>query len=116
MATRLEKSKPTATDGGDLKFAMALTRFLVQKIDLRTNLDSAYAGRKKTALKKVLREIPKTIDALKKFDQAFRTQWLRRNKSFGLRLAEVADDGGAALRRREVQLQTLSGQGGTAHR
>ncbi len=89
MTTRLEKCKTTSTAGGDLKFALALTRFLVQKIDLRTNLDAAYAGRKKPALKKLLRDIPKTIDALKKFDQAFRTQWLRRNKPFGLEVIQI---------------------------
>jgi hexosaminidase len=88
-AEKLQTVKTKTTTGGDFKYARALIRFLVKKIDLRLNLDIAYAALDKAALKNSLAEIAQAVDLLKKLDAAFRTQWLRRNKPFGLEVIQI---------------------------
>jgi len=86
---RLKKCRTKTTSGGDFGYAVAIADFLLRKIDLRLKLDTAYARRNKAGLKAVRKDIPKTIRSLEVLDEAFRTQWLRRNKPFGLEVMQI---------------------------
>jgi len=99
LAKKLDNAKTLRHDAGDLQHALRLTQFLAAKIDLRMKLESAYAARDKDALSNVLKEIPRSMTLLDKIDNSFRTQWLRRNKPFGLEVIQIR----LAAQRRRLQ-------------
>jgi hypothetical protein len=86
---KLEACKTTSTDAGDLQYALALTRFLARKVDMRMNLDAAYAQRDQAGLKSLTTEIPRVVDAIDALDAAFRTQWHRKHKPQGLEVIQI---------------------------
>lgn len=98
-----KKCKVQATDGGDIGYGTILTEFLLQKINLRMKLDTAYAKRNKPALRAILKDISKIVPLIEKLDQAFCTQWLRRNKPYGLEVMQIRF---AGMKRRYEELDS----------
>jgi len=66
-----------------------MATFLARKIELRLMLDKAYARGDRTGLRAVVKAVPAVIAALDRLDEAFRAQWLRRNKPFGLEVIQI---------------------------
>jgi len=89
ILTHMKKSKTKTTTGGDFEYALVLADFFHKKIDLQTRLQAAYPKRNKPALKAVVKDIPKLIAAIERLDKVFCTQWLRRNKPWGLEAIQV---------------------------
>jgi hypothetical protein len=86
---RLERCHTQTTGGGDLNYARALLQCFHDKIQLKGRIDEAYLSNDKTRLGELIKEIPFLIDRLDQFDQAFRTQWLRRNSRYGLEVLQI---------------------------
>jgi hypothetical protein len=107
MREKLEAVKTQNTDAGDLQYALALIRFLEKKVQLGLKLESVYPARDKAGFKNILDEIPQFLEVAEAFDAAFRTQWLRRNKSFGLEVIQIRL---AGTRRRFLELAQRIGE------
>ncbi len=107
MREKLENIKIKSTDGGDLQYALVLVKFLEKKVQLGLKLDSVYPSRDKAGLKNVLDQIPSLLETLDALDAAFRTQWLRRNKPFGLEVIQIRL---AGIRRRFLELAQRIGE------
>jgi hypothetical protein len=107
MREKLENVKTKNTDAGDLQYALALIRYLERKIQLGLKLESVYPSRDKAGLKNILDEIPQILEVAEAFDAAFRTQWLRRNKSVGLEVIQIRL---AGTRRRFLELAQRIGE------
>ena len=84
-----------------------LVKFLEKKVQLGLKLDSVYPSRDKAGLKNVLDQIPSLLETLDALDAAFRTQWLRRNKPFGLEVIQIRL---AGIRRRFLELAQRIGE------
>lgn len=89
LADKLRAEKVPSTAGGDLKYIQTMATFLARKIELRLMLDKAYARGDRTGLRAVVKAVPAVIAALDRLDEAFRAQWLRRNKPFGLEVIQI---------------------------
>ena len=71
--------------GGDLTFAGQTATTVMAKLKLRSKLLQAYDSHDRTTLRELIaNDIPAMIGALQNWQLAFRQQWLRRNKPFGL--------------------------------
>ena len=68
----------------DFAFAHALCVAGLLKMQLRKNLEDAYKNRDNRLLEAVRRDVPGVADAMVRFMDAFRAQWMRRNKPQGL--------------------------------
>ncbi len=78
------------TAWADVNHAWFNARFISSKLQTMTALYDAYDRCDKEALRMVKdRMIPETVAALKEFTVSFRTQWLRRNKPFGLETMQI---------------------------
>ena len=87
---------------GDLNYAWCLANLLIRKIELRQDLLKAYAEKDLEALDDIVQcAIPEVLDAIEGFGEAFRTQWKRSFKSYGLELMQIRL-GGLAERCREL--------------
>ena len=104
MIAKLEKTPVKSTDGGDLQYALVLSKMILKKIELQRRLCDAYNKKDKQALRQIVCEIPEMIYLVEKTDAAFRTQWLRRNKPFGLDVMQIRF-AGMARRYRELSLR-----------
>jgi len=70
---------------GEIAFALRAAELIIAKIEFRLQLEKVYAGRDQSALRQLSGPGSKgVLDACHSFAAAFRTQWLRRNKPFGL--------------------------------
>jgi len=91
--TVVDDLKPVAgkkADGADLNFALRTAVLTANKLKLRRKLVHAYAVRDRKALEELAaRDVAGVIGDLRRFAEAFRTQWLRRNKPFGLDVIQV---------------------------
>ena len=93
---------------GDLNYAWTLADLLCRKIELRKNLLKAYAEKNMKALDRIAEfEIPGVLEAIENFSDAFRTQWKRSFKSYGLELMQIRLGG---LNERYYELSRLIGE------
>lgn len=86
-----EQVEPYRSDHtvGDFNYLWTITNAIVHKVQLRQAILAAYPGDRK-ALQRIRDEdIPATLEALREMELAFRTQWLRRNKVFGMETLQV---------------------------
>jgi len=74
---------------GDLSHAHLFAKILARKISLASQVRRAYAQKDKGALKQALAEVKELISLIHDLDNSFRTQWLRRNKPFGLEALQI---------------------------
>ena len=87
---------------GDLNYAWCLADVLVKKIELRTALLKGYSEKDTALLAQLARhDIPKLLKAIEGFADAFRTQWKRSFKPYGLELMQIRL-GGLSERCREL--------------
>lgn len=87
---------------GHIDFAWNLARVLALKLELRKALEEAYAKHDRKMLKTISeRRIPEMIDAVSRLLEAFRVQWKRSFKSYGLELMQIRL-GGLCERYREL--------------
>ncbi|MBR2373080.1 MAG: family 20 glycosylhydrolase, partial [Lentisphaeria bacterium] len=87
---------------GDFDYAWNLANVLIRKIELRQKLLESYAQRDNEVLKNIAgKEIPEILEAIDGLADAFRTQWLRSFKSYGLELMQIRL-GGLSARYREL--------------
>ena len=87
---------------GDINYAWCLANVLVQKIELRNKLLKAYSGNDTAVLAQIARnDIPELVKAIEGFADAFRTQWKRSFKPYGLELMQIRL-GGLSERCREL--------------
>jgi len=87
---------------GHIDYAWNLARVLTLKLELRRKLDRAYEKRDAATLREIAeRDIPEVIGAIASLLDAFRTQWLRSFKPFGLELMQIRL-GGLTERYREL--------------
>ncbi len=85
------------TEAGDMTHAWNICDFVIKKIDFRTALLKAYADRDQAALAKLQKEgVAEVTAAVNALAESFRTQWLRRNKPFGLESIQLRLAGQAA--------------------
>jgi len=87
-----EKLKPFdgEIEGGEIRMASLAAILLADKLSLQDKLVMAYLKRDTKTLKTLAaHDIPIVIDDYRKFADVFRTQWLRRNKRFGLDVIQV---------------------------
>ena len=90
------------TAAGHLNFAWNLANVLVLKLELRKMLEHAYATHDFNTLETIAeRYVPDLIDAIDGLQEAFRVQWKRSFKSFGLELMQIRL-GGLSERYREL--------------
>ena len=90
------------TAAGHINFAWNLANVLVLKLELRKMLEHAYAKHDFNTLETIAeRYVPDLIDAIDGLQEAFRVQWKRSFKSFGLELMQIRL-GGLAERYREL--------------
>ncbi|MBO4647943.1 MAG: family 20 glycosylhydrolase [Lentisphaeria bacterium] len=90
------------TAAGHLNFAWNLANVLVLKLELRKMLEHAYAKHDFNTLETIAeRYVPDLIDAIDGLLEAFRVQWKRSFKSFGLELMQIRL-GGLSERYREL--------------
>ncbi len=76
-------------DVGDMNYLWTVCNSMILKVELRKAIIEAYPNDKE-ALKRIqMQSIPKVIAALEEMEMAFRTQWLRRNKVFGMETLQV---------------------------
>lgn len=93
---------------GDLNYAWTLADLLCRKIELRKNLLKAYAEKNMKALDRIAEfEIPGVLEAIENFSDAFRTQWKRSFKPYGLELMQIRLGG---LNERYYELSRLIGE------
>jgi hypothetical protein len=87
---------------GDLNYAWCLADVLVKKIELRTALLKGYSEKDTALLAQLARhDIPELVKAIEGFADAFRTQWKRSFKPYGLELMQIRL-GGLSERCREL--------------
>jgi hypothetical protein len=72
-----------------LNHAYLFAKVLACKISLAGQVRRAYAQKDKGALKQTLAEAKELIGLIHELDNSFRTQWLRRNKPFGLEALQI---------------------------
>lgn len=84
-----------------------LLRALAKKYDLGVLIRAAYARKDRAGLNRIAKKrIPAAAAAIRRYAQAFRRQWLRENKPFGLEVHEARL--GALLYRLETCADRLS--------
>ena len=87
---------------GDINYAWCLANVLVQKIELRKKLLKAYEEKDLDILAQIARQdVPEVLKAIEGFLAAFRTQWKRSFKPYGLELMQIRL-GGQCERFREL--------------
>ena len=75
---------------GQINFAWNVANVLVKKLELRRMLEHAYAKHDFNTLETISeRYIPELIDAIDGLQEAFRAQWKRSFKSYGLELMQI---------------------------
>ena len=100
----MELTGPRRADraAGHIDFAWNLAHVLVLKLELRKMLETAYAGRDREALQTIAAQrIPELLEAISRLLDAFRVQWKRSFKSYGLELMQIRL-GGLCERYREL--------------
>ena len=89
-------------NAGHLNYAWNVANVLIQKLELRQRLLIAYAKRDYNTLELINeRYIPDVLDAIDGLLEAFRVQWKRNFKSFGMELMQIRL-GGLSERYREL--------------
>ena len=89
-------------NAGHLNYAWNVANVLIQKLELRQRLLIAYAKRDYNTLELINeRYIPEVLDAIDGLLEAFRVQWKRNFKSFGMELMQIRL-GGLSERYREL--------------
>lgn len=89
-------------NAGHLNYAWNVANVLIQKLELRQRLLIAYAKRDYNTLELINeRYIPDVLDAIDGLLEAFRGQWKRNFKSFGMELMQIRL-GGLSERYREL--------------
>jgi len=73
----------------DFAHGYNLASLLAEKIELKLELERAYASRDKTALEALVRRIPGTIKLIDNLLASFRRQWYRRNKPQGFEPIQI---------------------------
>lgn len=74
----------------DMDYACCLCEVLIKKIAFRERLVKAYAAKDRQALAHLCsQEIPAIQQGLDVLREAFRRQWLRRNKPFGMEVTQI---------------------------
>jgi hypothetical protein len=87
---------------GDLRYAQSLCNLFVKKLEFRQTLVDAYESQNLPELLRLMNhDVPGILDALEELQQAFRQQWLRRNKPFGMEVFQ-GRLGAQAVRYRET--------------
>ena len=100
----MELTGPHRNDSaaGSINYLWNVTNVLVLKIELRRMLERAYAKRDFNTLETIAeRYIPDLLDAIDGLLDAFREQWKRSFKSFGMELMQIRL-GGLSERCREL--------------
>jgi hypothetical protein len=78
------------SNAGDLSHANNLLKLLAKKISIRQKLEKAYSERDTKQLGSVITDdIPEIIKLVGAFQDSFRSQWIRRNKAFGLEVIQI---------------------------
>ncbi len=77
------------TRGGDLRHAALIAGVLLEKVALRSRLETAYRDRDTDGLRQACSGAHGLIDRLHALDASYRRQWLGRNKPFGLEVVQV---------------------------
>lgn len=89
----LERRTLCLEQRGDLPsrdYLLALVRVALAKLNLRQQLVSAWEVKDRVALKMIADElVPEVNAAVERLNAAFRTQWLRRNKAFGMEAMQI---------------------------
>ncbi len=81
----------------------ALCGFLAQKADFGIRLRRAYKEKNSDALTAIAeKEIPELLEKLERFYRAFRSQWMKENKPFGLEVHTIRM-GGARQRLEDIR-------------
>lgn len=77
-------------NAGDINYAWNLANVLLQKLELRRRLLEAYRQKDLEALEDIAEsDIPDMLDALEGLADAFRSQWKRNFKSYGLEINQI---------------------------
>jgi hypothetical protein len=75
---------------GDLDFAWNVCNVLCEKIALRQKILEKYAFRDTEELRSIAESgVPRVIQAVESLNAAFRTQWFRKYKSYGLEIMQI---------------------------
>lgn len=73
----------------DFNYLWAIINAIIHKVELRKAILAAYPN-DRAALQRIRDEqIPATIQSIRELELAFRTQWMRRNKVFGMEPTQV---------------------------
>ena len=89
----------------DFDYLWRICDLMVRKLEFREALVLAYDLKDKDALHRLQEDqIPPLLDALAGLEQAFRRQWLRRNKPFGMETTQIRL-GAGSTRYREAALR-----------
>ena len=77
-------------EAGSYDYAWHIADVLIRKLEIREKLLTAYAARDDITLAEIARkDIPEVLAAVDGLLQAFRTQWRRSFKSFGMELMQI---------------------------
>lgn len=91
------------TAAGHIDYAWNIANVLTQKIRIRLHLEQAYASRNMAELSDIAsKDIPVLLSAIDDLLDAFRVQWKRSFKSYGLELMQIRL-GGQTNRYRELK-------------
>jgi len=89
----------------DFDYLWRICDTMVRKLEFREALVLAYDLKDKDELHRLQEDqIPPLLDALAGLEQAFRRQWLRRNKPFGMETTQIRL-GAGSTRYREAALR-----------
>ena len=84
-------------EAGNIAYAVAVTKFLMRKLELRGALEAAYDSGDRLALHELATTtIPAALTALYQVEGLFRQIWLARSKAFGLERIQIRFAGQAA--------------------
>lgn len=101
-----------AVRGGEIRLALLAAQLIRNKYALLGKLEQAYRSRDHKALAVLAaKDIPAVIADCRRFSATFRTQWLRRNKPFGLDVIQVRMGGQIARWEETAQRLTELAEG-----
>ena len=95
----------TQTGAGDFSYAEVLLDAVAKKMRFRRAFEEAYDAKDRVKMRKVQEVLlPDAVSAMERLSDAFRTQWLRTAKPFGLEIIQVRHAGQIA-RLKETMLR-----------
>jgi len=102
LAAKLKQNEKNSNkSGGNIQHLRLIAETISAKIGLTNRLFKAYSAGNRASIRAVRKEIPELIHLLEKTAGSLRSNWMQRNKPFGLEVVQIRM-GGVIARCREL--------------